>query len=403
MSFQRLATRLAQQKLNDGYRQRRAVIGGNQRQLRVEALGVEDQGISEQVYLNFSSNDYLGLACDPQVKLGAIDAVNKYGAGCGGSPLVIGHGRIHQYLEDQLKDLTGHSGVMLYTSGFAANSGVIETLLSKEDYLLQDKLNHASLLNAGRSSAAKMNRFVHNDLASLEQQLATKAAKNATDRLVITEGIFSMDGDGAPLADMAKHCQEHQSWLMVDDAHGFGVYGEGAGSCKAAGVSADILMATFGKAIGTSGAFVAADKDVIDYLVNFCRHYIYSTSLSPMVVGATIASIELTKQTTKQAWRRQKLEHNIAHFREQAAKFGLAVMPSQSAIQPIIIGDSARAMAVTEHLRELGIWVTAIRPPTVAKGSARLRITLSTNHQISDIDTLVQSLARALELTEQSI
>jgi 8-amino-7-oxononanoate synthase len=389
MSFQRLATRLARQKSNDGYRLRRAVIGGNQRQLSV----------GEQAYLNFSSNDYLGLACDPQVKLGAIDAVNKYGAGCGGSPLVTGHGRIHQYLEDLLKELTGHSGVMLYTSGFAANSGVIETLLSKEDYLLQDKLNHASLLNAGRSSAAKMNRFIHNDLVSLEQQLVTKAATNATDRLVITEGIFSMDGDGAPLADIAKHCQTHQSWLMVDDAHGFGIYGGGAGSCMAAGVSADILMATFGKAIGTSGAFVAADEAVIDYLVNFCRHYIYSTSLSPMVVGATVASIELTKQP----WRRQKLEHNIDHFRGQAAKLGLVVMPSQSAIQPIIIGDSARAMEITQLLRQQGIWVTAIRPPTVAKGSARLRITLSTNHKLSDIDNLVQSLAQALELTEQPI
>ncbi|NRA55158.1 MAG: 8-amino-7-oxononanoate synthase [Gammaproteobacteria bacterium] len=387
MAFQRLATRLAQQQDNHGYRQRRAVAGGNQRLLSHQ----------QQSYLNFSSNDYLGLACAGEVKLAAVKAVNQYGAGCGGSPLVTGHSTLHQYLEDLLKDLTGQAAVMLYTSGFAANSGVIETLLSKDDYLVQDKLNHASLMDAGVRSAAKMNRFVHNDLSSLNQQLSSRHALAATDRLVVTEGIFSMDGDSAPLAEISEQCQRHQSWLMVDDAHGFGIYGDGAGSCAEAGVSPDILMATFGKAIGTSGAFVAADSDVIDYLVNFCRHYIYSTSLSPMVVGATIASIKLSQQP----WRRLKLEENIDYFRQQASLLGLALMPTTSAIQPIIIGDSARAMAIAMRLREQGIWLTAIRPPTVAMGSARLRITLSTEHQRSDIDILLQTLAQALELTEQ--
>lgn len=387
MSFQRLSRRLDQQRLNNGYRVRRAVAGGNARELSHD----------NQPYLNFSSNDYLGLACDPQVKLAAIEAVNQYGAGCGGSPLVTGHGTIHQYLEDLLKDLTGQSGVMLYTSGFAANSGVIDTLLSQDDFLLQDKLNHASLMSAGRASAAKMNRFVHNDLASLELQLGTKAATNAADTLVVTEGIFSMDGDGAPLADISRLCRRHQAWLMVDDAHGFGLYGHGGGSCVEAGITPDILMATFGKAIGTSGAFVAADKAVIDYLVNFCRHYIYSTSLSPMVVGATIASLKLAQQP----WRREKLAQLIGHFRTKAAQLGLAIMPSDSAIQPLIIGDSDRAMAIAGQLRAQGIWLTAIRPPTVAKGSARLRITLSTSHQLADIDTLLQALAQAVATTEQ--
>jgi len=386
MAFERLASRVKLQQDNNGYRQRRAVAGGNQRQLSYD----------EQAYLNFSSNDYLGLACDDQIKLAAVNAVNQHGAGCGGSPLVTGHGTIHQYLEDLLKELTGQTGVMLYTSGFAANSGVIETLLSKDDYLVQDKLNHASLMDAGVRSSAKMNRFVHNDISSLSQQLTTRHAVKAADRLVVTEGVFSMDGDGAPLAEIAQQCKQHQAWLMVDDAHGFGLNGEGAGSCHEAGISPDILMATFGKAIGTSGAFVAADSAVIDYLVNFCRHYIYSTSLSPMVVGATIASIKLAQQP----WRRNKLTENINYFRQQAKKFGLQVMPSSSAIQPVIIGDSGRALVIAQRLREQGIWLTAIRPPTVAVGSARLRITLSTQHQLTDIDLLIQSLAQALELTE---
>lgn len=386
MSFQRLAKRLDQQRVADGYRRRRAVAGGNQRHLIY----------TDQHFLNFSSNDYLGLACDPEVKQAAVDAANYYGTGCGGSPLVTGHGTIHRYLEDMLKDISGQSGAMLYTSGFAANTGVIATLLNREDYLVQDKLNHASLMTAGSASAATMNRFVHNDMASLEQQLMTKAAVSASDRLVATEGIFSMDGDGAPLAEMSTLSKQHKSWLMVDDAHGFGIYGNGSGSCAEAGVTPDILMATFGKAIGTSGAFVAADKDVIDYLVNFCRHYIYSTSLSPMLVGATIASIKLTQQ----AWRREKLEQLINYFRTKAAQLGLEIMPSNSAIQPLIIGDSSRALAIAEQLRANGIWLTAIRPPTVAKGSARLRITLSTNHQFADIDTLVEALATAIETRE---
>ncbi|NRA82827.1 MAG: 8-amino-7-oxononanoate synthase [Gammaproteobacteria bacterium] len=388
MNFERLGQQLNQQRTNDLYRVRTAVNGGNQRQLTS----------GEKSFLNFSSNDYLGLACDEQVKLGAIDAVNKYGAGCGGSPLVTGHSRLAKYLEDLIKDLTGQSGVMLYTSGFAANSGVISSLLTKDDYLVQDKLNHASLMNAGSDSAVKMQRFAHNDMASLAKQLQSKTSINASDRLVVTEGVFSMDGDGAPLAEISQLCRNHHAWLMVDDAHGFGINGGGAGSCAQANITPDILMATFGKAIGTSGAFVAADKEVIDYLVNFCRHYIYSTSLSPMIIGATMTSIELAQQPC----RHQKLAELIGYFRDRASQLGLAIMPSSSAIQPLIIGDSHRAIAIANRLKEQGIWLTAIRPPTVAVGSARLRITLSTNHQESDIDRLLTALAEAVNDTQSS-
>lgn len=386
MAFDRIRQQLAQQHASDGYRLRRRVSGGNQRCLNYQ----------NRPYLNFSSNDYLGLATNEIVKQAAIAAVNKHGAGCGGSPLVTGHGILHQYLEDLLKDLTGQSAVMLYTSGFAANSGVIATLLTKDDYLLQDKLNHASLMTAGRDSAVKMKRFAHNDVANLATLLSSKPVTSADERLVITEGIFSMDGDNAPLQKISTLCQKNQSWLMVDDAHGFGINGQGAGSCHQAGIKPDILMATFGKAIGTSGAFVAADQAVIEYLVNFCRHYIYSTSLSPMVVGATIASIQLAQQ----AWRHQKLEQLIGHFKHQAKQYGLNIMPSSSAIQPVIIGDCQQALAAAQLLRQQGIWVTAIRPPTVAKGSARLRITLSTSHTPEDIDRLITSLSDVLHHLE---
>ena len=382
MVFHRISQQLAQQHASDGYRLRRSVDGGNQPSLRYQHSG----------YLNFSSNDYLGLATDEVVKQAAIAAVNEHGAGCGGSPLVTGHGILHQYLEDFLKDLTGQSGVMLYTSGFAANSGVIATLLTKDDYLLQDKLNHASLMTAGRDSAVKMKRFAHNDVANLTTLLSSKPVTSAEERLVITEGVFSMDGDSAPLQKIYTLCQVSQSWLMVDDANGFGINGQGVGSCHKAGIKPDILMATFGKAIGPSGDFVAADQAVIEYLVNFCRHYIYSTSLSPMVIGATIASIKLAQQT----WRHQKLEQLIGHFKHQAAIYGLNIMPSDSAIQPVIIGDSEKALAAADLLRQQGIWLTAIRPPTVAKGSARLRITLSANHTTAEIDRLVTSLSDVL-------
>jgi len=262
-------------------------------------------------------------------------------------------------------------------------------LLGKYDLLLLDKLNHASLMDAGINSAATMKRFKHNDMTHLSKCLAN--AQDYNNRLLITEGIFSMDGDSGDLSTLRQQADNVDGWLMVDDAHGFGVNGQGRGSCAMAKIKPNILMATFGKAIGTSGAFVAGNKETIEYLTNFCRHYIYSTALPIAIVAATIKSIELSQQS----WRHEKLNERIGYFKQQAAKFGLQLLPSNSAIQPLIIGDSEATIQLSQSLKQQGFCVGAIRPPTVAKGSARLRITLSANHRLVDIDKLLAALANS--------
>lgn len=381
MSFKGLASSLAALQSQHLHRQVVSVEGGNGILLRRQGRD----------YVNFSSNDYLGLASDPLVKTAAINAVNDYGIGSGGSSLVTGYSVLHQRLEAQICEITGNERAMLFSSGFAANSGVISALLSRDDLLLQDKLNHASLMEAGMQSPATMQRFVHNDMTRLNTLLDKS---NHDNKLVVSEGVFSMDGDQGDLAKLSSLAKEHDSWLMVDDAHGFGINGDGRGTCAEAKITPDILMATFGKAIGTSGAFVAASSDVIDYLTNTCRHYIYSTALPIPVVAATIKSIELAQHTDK----REKLAARIDYFRQQCQHNGLALMPSDSAIQPIIIGQSDKAIAMSDHLKSQGIWVSAIRPPTVPPNTARLRVTLSANHELSHIDALVKALIEAREV-----
>jgi len=387
MSFESLSASLSATRDAKQYRRVISTIGGNQTHLVVAG----------NKFVNFSANDYLGLASDPQVIAAANDACAKYGVGSGGSPLVTGHSSLHDYLQAQLCDLTGQQSAMLFSSGFAANSGVLATMLGKDDLLLQDKLNHASLMEAGLVSPATMKRFKHNDMAHLAQHFDN--ASRYTNRLLVSEGIFSMDGDTPDLGELRRLADVNDAWLMVDDAHGFGVNAQGQGSCAMAGISPSILMATFGKAIGTSGAFVAASSDTIEYLTNFCRHYIYSTALPISIVAATIKSIELSQQ----AWRTQQLNERIAYFKEQAAKFGLDLMPSDSAIQPLIIGASDQVMALSQALKDKGFWVGAIRPPTVPKGSARLRITLSANHRLSDIDNLLSALAECQDAIEANV
>lgn len=382
MSFKHLSSSLEQLRVNHHCRETRSVIGGNQTMM----------AFNNAHFVNFSSNDYLGLASDPEVIQASNEAATQFGVGSGGSSLVTGHSSLHEYLQSLVCDVTGMKRCMLFSSGFSANSGVISTLLNTNDLLLQDKLNHASLMDAGMQSSAVMKRFLHNDMARLERLLVDSSG--VENRLIVTEGVFSMDGDSGDLTAISQLQQQHESWLMVDDAHGFGVNGQGHGSCVAAGITPNILMATFGKAIGSSGAFVAGNDDCIDYLINSCRHYIYSTALPIPVIGATIKSINLSLQT----WRHDKLNERIAYFREHALHAGLALMPSSSAIQPIIIGCSEDALKVSAYLKEQGLWVSAIRPPTVPKNTARLRVTLSSNHQLCDIKKLICHLIRAIEL-----
>lgn len=346
--------------------------------------------INGRQYLNFSGNDYLGLATAPQVLQAFADGAAQYGAGSSGSPLVTGQHKVHQQLCDTLCEWLGVERALLFSSGFAANQAMLLTLADKQDLLLLDKLSHASLIDAALGSKAGLKRFAHNDLSSLSSLLEQQTA-GALQPMVVTEGVFSMDGDSPDLPALLALCQQHKAQLLLDDAHGLGVLGpEGRGSAAAQGIANSelfCLMANFGKALGVGGAFVAGSKTVIDYLEQFGRHYIYSTGLSPALCAAVIKSIELCRS---QNWRREQLEQNISLFRKLAA--GLPLLVSDTAIQGVVLGSNQRALAASKKLKQAGVWLSAIRPPTVPSGSARLRITLSAQHTEQDITLLVEQL-----------
>lgn len=349
-------------------------------------------------YLNFASNDYLGLAAHPALGQAATAASAQAGFGSGASHLVCGHHQLHRDLEAALAARTGREAAIVFSTGFAANMGVITALLGRGDAVLQDRLNHASLIDGARLSGADFKRFRHNDVAHLADLLA---ASRAARRLVAVDAVFSMDGDLAPLADLAALCQQHDAWLMADDAHGFGWLGpQGAGTCAALGLGATevpILMGTLGKALGSYGAFVAGSRALIDYLVQFARPYIYSTAMPPAVAAATLAALDLLDS---ESFRREALVENIVLFRREAAARNLPLLASNTPIQPVLIGDDARVMVIAKLLDAQGFWVAPIRPPTVPAGTARLRITLSATHTRAQLIALVDALARALAATE---
>lgn len=347
--------------------------------------------VDDQERLVFCSNDYLGLSRHPRVAEAFSEAVSRFGVGSGASHLVIGHGIEHQALEEELAAFTGRARALLFSTGYMANLGAVAGLAGRGDEVLEDRLNHASLLDAGLLSGARFSRYHHADAASVEARLAQPADGT---RIVATDGVFSMDGDLAPLDSLAASCTRHRAWLMVDDAHGIGVLGAtGRGTLehfRLAAASVPILMGTLGKAIGTFGAFVAGSVELIEYLVQKARTYIYTTALPPAVAAATRAALRLVDE---ECWRRERVLAHVARFRAAAASAGLELGPSRTPIQPIILGSAARALAASDALWERGIWVTAIRPPTVPEGSARLRITLSACHEESEVERLVETLA----------
>lgn len=346
--------------------------------------------VGAKEYLNFSGNDYLGLAAEPKVLQASIDGLNRFGLGSTGSPLVTGHHYAHQALSDVLCDWLGFDQVLLFSSGFAANQAMIQTLAASTDPVVLDKLSHASLIDAVQHRSGPYKRFLHNDLNSLQSVLTALPADNA---IVVTEGVFSMDGDSPDLPAMSQLCQRFKTPLLLDDAHGLGLFGEhGQGSWHQQGIKPaqlQALMANFGKALGGSGAFIAASDTVIDYLRQFSRHYIYSTALPPALCWGLIKAVDCCKT---ESWRRDKLHGTIAYFRQLVAAADLPVLASTSAIQPLLIGDTERTMRLSEQLKDRGIWLTAIRPPTVPPNKARLRIALSSAHQQEDIRYLVQSI-----------
>ncbi|MGA3681441.1 MULTISPECIES: 8-amino-7-oxononanoate synthase [Pseudomonas] len=345
--------------------------------------------------LAFCNNDYMGLANHPEVIAAWQAGAERWGVGGGASHLVIGHSTPHHALEEALAEFTGRPRALLFSNGYMANLGTVTALVGQGDTVLEDRLNHASLLDAGLLSGARFARYLHNDCDSL----ASRLDKAVGDTLVVTDGVFSMDGDVADLPALAKAAKAKNAWLMVDDAHGFGPLGaNGAGIVEHFGLGIDdvpVLIGTLGKSFGTAGAFVAGSEELIETLIQFARPYIYTTSQPPALACATLKSLELLRT---EHWRREHLAALIKQFRAGAQALGLELMDSFTPIQPILIGDSGRALRLSQLLRERGVMVTAIRPPTVPAGSARLRVTLSAAHSEAQVQLLLQALEQCYPL-----
>jgi 8-amino-7-oxononanoate synthase len=382
-----LQRRLAERRLQSRYRRRRVLESAQGPRLQVDGRDL----------LQFCSNDYLGLANHPKLITAMQGAAAQFGVGGGASHLVCGHSELHHQLEERLAKITGRERALLFSTGYMANLGTVTALMGKGDHIFEDRLNHASLLDAGLLSGARFQRFQHNDMADLERRLQKMHADG--NRLIVVDAVFSMDGDMAPLPALAALAQKYDAWLMADDAHGFGVLGEnGAGSAEFFGLDQQqlpVLMGTLGKGLGSFGAFVAGSDELIESLIQFARPYIYTTAMPPAVAAATIAALDLL---VDEPWRRSHLQELIRYFRDRAMALALPVMASNTAIQPLLIGDELAAMALSSALEQRGILVSAIRPPTVPIGSSRLRITLSAGHSKADIDCLLAALVEALAI-----
>ncbi len=388
---QRLSARLTERRTQNLLRQRRSVESPQQ-----PALAVDGSKL-----LSFCSNDYLGLANHPDVVAAFKRGLDEYGAGSGASHLVTGHTKAHAALEEELAAFTGRSRALLFGSGFMANVGVLTTLLDDNDHVFEDKLNHASLLDGGRFSGASFRRYPHLDMARLGASL--QAAEGDGVSFVVSDGVFSMDGDLAPLGELLQTAERHNAVVMIDDAHGFGCLGATGGGivelAQAQGVVVDeqrlpVLVGTLGKAFGTAGAFVVGSDNLIETLIQFCRPYIYTTALPAAVAVATRTSLRLAQQDS---WRREHLLALVQRFRRGAGELGLRLLDSPTQIQALLLGTPERALAASRQLEAQGILVTAIRPPTVPPGTARLRITFSAAHTEQQVDMLLAALA-ALQL-----
>ncbi|MEJ5212169.1 MAG: 8-amino-7-oxononanoate synthase, partial [Burkholderiales bacterium] len=354
------------------------------------------QGVHVRVdgrdYLAFCSNDYLGLASHPALIDAACRGAAQYGVGAGASHLVVGHSEAHHRLELALAAFVGLPRALLFSTGYMANLGVVSALLGRNDVVLADKLNHASLNDAALLSRARFLRYSHLDLAQLERTLASARGRR---KLVVTDAVFSMDGDIAPVPELIDLCERHDAWLMLDDAHGFGVLGEhGKGVLEHFGVGSEriVYMATLGKAAGVFGAFVAGSESLIETLIQRARTYIYTTAFPPLLATALLASLHLFRE---EGWRRGQLRELIGWFRSHLQLERWRLLPSDTPIQPLIVGDNDETVRLSEALRAEGILVPAIRPPTVPKGQARLRISLSAAHSREDLRRLCQALQDA--------
>ena len=368
-------------------RRRRTVRRGNPESAEIELDG--------RRCVDFCSNDYLGIAAHPQVVEAFINAARMHGVGARASHLVTGHQAEHEALEQELAAYTGRERAIVFSTGYMANLGLARAVAGRDATVYGDQLNHASLIDGGRLSGAKLQRYPHGDVAALEQQLAAQESGTA---LVLTDGVFSMDGDLAPLPAIAAVCARHRAFLAVDDAHGLGVIGEsGRGIVEHFGLSpaqVPVLVGTFGKAFGTFGAFVAGTEDLIETLIQRARTYIYTTALPPAVAAATRSALAVS---IAEPWRRERVLALTRRFRELATAAGIQLGPSETPIQPILQGSAESAMRASNALLENGFFVAAIRPPTVPADTSRLRITLSAVHRDEDVEGLVAALAEILQ------
>jgi len=375
---------LAQQHTLSLYRER-GIVDGPQ--------GVEIT-LNGRPVVAFCSNDYLGLANHPEVVAALQEGARLYGAGSGAAHLISGHSEAHHLLEQELAAFTGRPRALLFSTGYMANLGVLSALMGRGDTVFEDRLNHASLVDGARLSQARLRRYPHRDMETLEAWLSRPRDGDA---LIASDGVFSMDGDLAPVDTLRDLARRHSAWLLIDDAHGLGVVGAGGRGSLEQWVGADddgiILMGTLGKAFGTFGAFVAGGEDLIEYLIQRARTYIYTTALPPAVAHATRTSLRVLREDD---WRRTHLQQLITRLRNGLSRFGVKLPAAHTPIQPVVVGDPDTALVLSRALLRRGLLIPAIRPPTVPQGGARLRITLSAAHQTSHVDRLIEELARLL-------
>jgi 8-amino-7-oxononanoate synthase len=350
--------------------------------------------LDKQALINFSSNDYLGLASEPALAEAVADGARTFGVGSGASALVTGYRDVHRALEEELAEFLQRDRVLLCSSGYQANLATLSSLASHGNTIIQDRLCHASLIDGAKLSGARLKRYPHADLEAAERQLQSRPSGNS---LLVTDGIFSMDGDCAPLRGLADMCKANEAWLVVDDAHGIGVTGpDGRGSAAEAGLGQEelpVLLGTLGKAFGCSGAFIAGSEALIEHIVNAGRTYLFTTAISPAITAAARAALGMVRSDQ---WRRDQLQENIGRFKQGAADIGLNLIESDSPIQPLLVGDASDAVRISNALQDKGLLVTAIRPPTVPVGSSRLRLTLSAAHDSGQIAQLLEGLAECV-------
>lgn len=386
---QKIQTELAKRRKGDLLRQR----------ITLDSPQGSHISLDDRELTNFCSNDYLGLANHPLLVEAIQEGAARWGAGSGASHLVCGHLKPHQEAEERLADFVGAEAALLFSTGYMANLAIPAALLGRDDLILEDRLNHASLIDAALLSRASLSRYPHLNIRSLDER-----ANAHTDGqvLISTDAVFSMDGDLAPVKFIADLAENIGGMAVFDDAHGFGVLGDGHGTMAQEGLKpagSALMVGTLGKALGLSGAFIAGDREIIDYLIQFGRPYIYTTALPPAIAHAISTALGLLETET---WRREKLQQNIDHFRDVASRAKLNLMKSTTAIQPLVVGNAGKAFALSQELRQQGFLIGAIRPPTVPLGTARLRITLSASHDVEDIDQLISALVQSFQGQERA-